>query len=69
MLKKLFKEEGFDKPIKVIESCVNLKQLESAKNYVKLFRDRNNIISFLDVLDLHLFIKKMKLKNGGKSKS
>ena len=37
MLKKLFKEEGFDKPIKVIESCVNLKQLESAKNYVKLF--------------------------------
>lgn len=61
----------FHKPIRVIQSCKTLEQLESAKRYVKLFNLRYGIggSSYINVVYKKcIFSKKMKLKNGWSNK-
>jgi hypothetical protein len=50
-----------EKVLKVIKSCINKKQLESAKNYAKLFVNKFGKSTRIEVL---LFEKTMELEHG-----
>jgi hypothetical protein len=61
----------YDKAIKIIDSCLNLEQLVYAERYVYLFKQRYDLVNdhdFNQKIKKHIFIKKMKLKNGWNNK-
>lgn len=55
----------YDKPIKVINNCETLEQLNVTEKYIDLFKIKYFLQNdFCSILDKHLFLKKMKLNNG-----
>jgi hypothetical protein len=62
----------YNRPLSIVDSCNTLEQLVYAERYVDLFKKRYNLVDdhdFNDKIRRHIFIKKMKLKNGWNNKN